>query len=234
MEHLSSWQRFSILGSGNPDFGASLVIVIVIAALATVCGINPAQAQTGKLGNYGGTINISGTLTDPQVSYRASIKLSLPVTQRNASSISAEFLSGEAPNATALISQWDITHREKSAGADGKFASWTCTLANPVEIPMTPTGVLNVDLKAKKHSLSVTLLSTKEVALNCSHSTSGAYKKKQGMAFSVGTGTPGMQYLTQLPFSDSAHLSARYTLKPSSPAEAFGPIVQEWDLRLAP
>ncbi|MDP2371954.1 hypothetical protein [Rhodoferax sp.] len=210
------------------------VVAVAVAVLGATGGVSQAHAQAGKLGSYSGTINASGTLNSPQVSYRATIKLTLPVTQRNASSISAEFLAGEAPNATALISQWDITHREKSAGADGKFASWTCTLANAVEVPMTPTGVLNVDLKAKKHALSVTLLSTKEIALNCKHSTSGAYKKNQGIALSVGTGTPGMQYLTQLPFSDPAHLSARYTLKPSSPTEEFGPIVQDWDLRLAP
>ncbi len=43
---------------------------------------------------------------------------------------------------------------------------------------MTPTGVLNVDLEQKTHMLSLTLMGSVEVELDCVHSTSGAYRKK--------------------------------------------------------
>lgn len=99
---------------------------------------------------------------------------------------------------------------------------------------MMPTGVLNVDLKAKKHALSVTLLSTRDVAFNCKHSRSGPYKKKEGIALTLGTGAPGMQHETQLPFTDVASLSAKYTLMPNAQTKGqYGPIVQSWDLKLA-
>jgi hypothetical protein len=190
------------------------------------------QAQAGKFGSYSGTINVSGTEVDPKVTYRASAKVSLPISERKDSSMSAEFLAGEAPNASVLISQWDMSYKEKSADSDGKFSSWTCALAEPVTIPMSATGVLDVDLKAKKHALSLTLLATKEVAFNCVHSRSGPYKKKQGIALYIGTGAPGAHYETQLPFTDPARLSATYTLMPTAATKQHGPIVQEWDLRL--
>lgn len=175
-----------------------------------------------------------GTEIEPQVRYRASVKISLPVTQHDESSATAEFLSGEAPSATVLISQWDESFKGKFEDSDGKFRSWTCSLAAPIEVPMMPTGVLNVDLKGKKHALSITLLSTKDVAFNCMHSRSGAYKKKQGVSLYIGTGTPGMQYETQLPFSDAARLNASYTLMPTADTKGqLGPIIQERDLRLA-
>jgi hypothetical protein len=214
--------------------GAFLVQVITAAAVAIACGSGPVLAQAGKLGSYTGTITVSGTEIDPKVSYRASVKVSLPVSERDASSVTAEFLAGEAPDATVLVSQWDESYTEKSADSDGKFSSWSCSLAAPVEIPMTVTGVLNVDLKAKKHSLSISLLSTKELAFNCKNSRSGAYKKKQGASLYIGTGAPGVQYETQLPFDDATHLHASYTLMPTPATKEHGPIVQEWDLHLTP
>lgn len=207
---------------------------MAMAVLACACHADIALAQPGKFGTYAGTINVSGTEIGPQVSYRASVKISLPLTDRDSTSTSAEFLSGEAPNASVLISQWDESFTEKSAGSDGKFSSWTCKLAAPIEIPMTPTGVLNVDLKAKKHTLSLTLLSTRDVAFNCVHSQSGAYKKNRGIALYIGTGAPGMQFTNPQPFTDAARLTANYTLMPTAETKSkYGPIVQEWDLRLS-
>lgn len=207
------------------------VALVLVAAAASPALV---QAQSGKLGAYAGTINVSGTEIGPQVIYRATVKLSLPVTERNSRSITADFLTEDAPNASVLISQWDSSFKEKSADSDGKFSSWTCALAAPVEIPMKPTGILTVDLDKKKHELSLTLLSTQEVAFNCVHSRSGAYKKKQAVSLYIGTGAPGMQSMTQLPFSDAARLSAKYTLMPTTETKGkYGPIVQEWDLRLA-
>ena len=208
------------------------VIGTAVITCVSLCGFGLAEAQSGDLGAYQGIIKVSGTEIDPEVNYSASIKISLPVTQRDDSSISAEFFSGEAPDATVSITQWDEAHTEKSAGSDGKFASYKCKLAAPKEIPMTPTGILNVDLEQKTHMLSLTLLGTVEIELNCEHSTSGAYRKEKGVMLYVGTGAPGNQYAHPLPFTDAAHLTANYTLVLGSDDENSGPIVQEWDLRL--
>ena len=65
------------------------------------------------------------------------------------------------------------------------------------------------------------------------NSRSGAYKKKEGIALYIGTGGPGVQ--TMLPFSDAARLTENYTLMPTADTKGkYGPIVQEWDLRLSP
>ena len=208
------------------------VIGAAIVACACICIVGLAHAQSSDLGAYVGTIKVSGTEIDPQVSYSASIKVNLPVTQRDDESITAEFYSGEAPDATAVISEWTEAHTEKSAGSDGKFASYTCKLAVPKEIPMTPTGVLNVDLEQNVHMLSLTLLGTADIELKCVHSTSGAYTDNRGVAIYIGTGAPGMQYEHPLPIADAAHLAASYTLVPGAAEENLGPIVQQWDLQL--
>ena len=207
-------------------------ICLIVVACASVFSFDATYAQSSDLGSYQGTIKVSGTEVDPQVSYSASVEISLPVTDRDDDSITAEFLSGEAPNATVLISQWDESHTEKSAGSDVKFASYKCKLAAQQEIPMTPTGVLYADLEDKTHTLSLTLLGTVDVELDCVHSTSGAYKEKKGIMLYTGTGSPGMQDEHPLPFSDAAHLTAKYTLVPGAAEGNLGPIVQEWDLRL--
>ncbi len=218
----------------SPDKARQAYVIAMTVVLCVFSSVL-VQAQSNNLGVYSGTIKVSGTEIDPQVSYRASVKVSLPVSQRDSTSVTAEFLAGEAPPATVLISQWDVSFTEKSAESDGKFSSWTCALAAPTEIPMMPTGVLNVDLQAKKHALSLTLLSTKEVAFNCMHSRSGAYKKKEGIALYIGTGAPGMHYETQLPFADAARLAANYTLISTNETKGqYGPIMQEWDLQLTP
>ena len=216
----------------KPNRASLALWVILCSALG---GVSPASvlAQSGKLGAYSGTISVSGTEVSPQVTYRATVKVSLPVTEQKNNSVTSDFLSGEAPDASVLISQWDSSYKEKSAGSDGKFSSWSCTLAAAVEIPMKPTGILNVDLKRKTHELSLTLLSTQEVAFNCVHSRSGAYKKKEGIALYVGTGGPGEQGLAPQPFADAARLASKYTLQPTAATKGqYGPIVQEWDLRL--
>jgi len=221
-------QQFNTITSPDKVF---LACVIAITVVGFACSSGFAQAQSSKFGAYSGTIKVSGTEINPQVTYRATVKVNLPVTQRDSTSATAEFLAGEAPEATVLISQWDVSFTEKSADSDGKFSSWTCSLAAPTEIPMTPTGVLNVDLEAKSYALSLTLLSTKDVSFNCLNSRSGAYKKKEGVALYIGTGGPGVQ--TMLPFSDAARLAENYTLMPTADTKGqYGPIMQEWDLRL--
>ena len=213
--------------------GAVLARWVVLAFTMGAASPAPVLAQTGKLGAYSGTITVSGTEVSPQVTYRATVKVTLPVTERDARSITADFLTEDAPHASVLLSQWDSSFKEKSADSDGKFSSWTCSLAAPVEIPMKPTGILNVDLEKKNPELSLTLLSTQEVAFNCVHSRSGPYKKKQGVALYIGTGAPGAQGATPLPLSDPSRLTAKYTLMPSAQTKGrYGPIVQEWDFRL--
>ena len=223
-------QQFNMIKSLDKAFR---VYVIAITAVACAFSSGFVQAQSSKFGVYSGTINVSGTTIDPRTSYRASGKISLPVTHHDSSSARADFLGGEAPDATVLFSQWDESFKERSAESDGKFSSWTCSLAAPVELLMTVTGVLDVDLEAKTHALSLILGSRKEVAFNCMHSRSGAYKKKMGVGLYIGTGAPGEHSEKQLPFSDAAHLTANYTLMPNTDTKgALGPIIQEWDLRL--
>ncbi|MEQ1516559.1 MAG: hypothetical protein ABL931_08740 [Usitatibacteraceae bacterium] len=226
MQELLSGRYSSRIG---PRVGS--VFASALMTFSMLCAPGFAHAQAGKLGAYTGTINATGKDTAPQVSYKVSAKVTLPVTERKANSVTSEFLAGEAPNAKVLISQWDEFHKNSSPDSDGKISGWTCALAAPVDIPMTATGVLDVDLKAKKHTLSITLLSTSEIAFNCVHSRSGPYKAKHGIALTMGTGAPGMQSQTPLPFTDPAVLSARHTLVPPPGTAGHGPVVQDWDLR---
>ena len=208
-------------------------IIIAVAFCVGSFGLRTVHAQAGETGADVGTIQVSGSAIGPKVSYRGSAKVSLPVSSRKADSITAEFLAGEAPAATAMISQWDISDTEKYADSGGQFVSYSCALAAPVEIPMSATGVLDVDLKAKTHALSLTLVSTKDVDFNCKNSRSGAYKKKQGISIYVGTGAPGAHFEKQLPFTDPVRLTAKVTLMPTNEAKGkYGPIVQEWNLQL--
>ncbi len=206
-----------------------LVRSVAIVVCAGISGMAMAQPN---LGSYTGTFEVSGTQFGPAVTYRASGKLSLPVSQRSGSAITAEFLSGEAPNASVLISQWDISHTEKTKDSAGQYNSYTCSLAGPTEIPMSVTGVLDVNAKEKKHALSISLLSITELAFNCKHSRSGPYKTKKGVALTLGTGAPGKQFETQLPMVDALHLTAKFTLMPATEIKMeYGPIHQVWDLK---
>jgi hypothetical protein len=219
------------------DFARKALDVHILAALSLLCVAFTADVygQSNKLGAYRGVINVSESLSRPNVrlSTKATIKMTLPVSERDNASISSEFLSGEAPAASVLVSQWDTFHKETSADSGGQFNTTTCSLAAPMEVPMTPTGVLNVDLRAKKYTLSIVLLSTKDLAFNCVHSRSGPFKKKMGIALTLGTGAPGMQGSSPLPFGDPASLIAKFTLIPPPANQGeHGPIVQEWDLRL--
>ena len=63
--------------------------------------------------------------------------------------------------------------------------------------------------------------------------THWAVQAKKGIILYAGTGIPGMQFKHPMPFTDAAHLTATYTLVTDSNQTNAGPIVQEWDLRLA-
>lgn len=209
--------------------------ILSAAAIAiTVALASPgACAQSKKLGAYVGTIEVSHSL--PTLTYAGTIKVTMPVSERDSSSVTAEFLAGEAPDAMVRITRWDTFRRETSADSGGQFNTTACSLAQPVEVPMSATGVLNVDLKKKTHAFSLALVSKRQLDFNCTHSRSGAHKKKMGVTLMTGTGAPGMHYETRLPFSDAARLAAKHTLTPPGANKADqGPIVQAWDLKLAP
>lgn len=204
--------------------------VVAFVALAAVLAPGLAVAQ-GKLGAYAGTIEVSHAI--PNLTYTARVQVSMPVTHRSASQLDAEFLAGEGPPAKVAITRWDTFKREKSADSGGQFNTLACSLAGPVEIPMTATGVLNLDLRKKTHVYSLVLISLKNIPLNCKHSRSGAHKRSEGIALMLGTGVPGSHFQNPLPFTDLSRLAAKYTLVPpgASPEEQ-GPIVQAWDLKL--
>jgi hypothetical protein len=206
---------------------------VAAAALALAALTSGAVLAQGKnLGSYSGTIEVSTSSTE--LTYRAVAKVRMPVSVRRDTRIEAEFLAGEAPDASVMVSQWETFHRETSADSGGQFNTLKCTLAAPAEIPMSSTGVLNVDLKKKTHAMSVILLSRQNLTFNCVHSRSGAHKRKLGIALTLGTGEPGMHFEKQLPFSDPAHLAAKHTLVPPAGTGMSGPISQAWELKLAP
>ena len=194
----------------------------------------PSAHTQGRLGAYTGTFEVSGSERNPQVTYKATVKVNLPVTRRTADAIEAEFLAGEA-TATVKVTQYEYFFKEKSADSSGHFQETKCSLAAPMEVPAMATGVLNVDLRKKKYDMSLTITPHKEVALNCT-STRGTpkYKKNQGIGMALGTGAPGMQAETPLPLSDPARLAAKFTMDASRQSGgAVGPVVQEWDLKLS-
>lgn len=73
--------------------------LMAVTRVAYGCSPTLLLAQTGKLGSYTGTINVSGTEVSPQVTFRAAVKVILPVSERDGSSVTADFLTDDAPNA---------------------------------------------------------------------------------------------------------------------------------------
>ncbi len=206
---------------------------IAVVTLA-VCLALPAHAQKGKPGAYVGTFEVSGSERDPKVSYKATVKVNLPVTRRTPDAIEADFLAGDA-QATVKVTQYEYFSREKSADSSGHFTETRCSLAGATEVPAMAMGVLNVDLRKKQYDMSVVITPLKEVAVNCT-STRGTpkYKKNQGIGMALGTGAPGMQSETPQPLSDPARLAAKHTMDASTQSGgAVGPVVQEWDLKLS-
>lgn len=52
---------------------------IALAVVASAASPGLVLAQTGKLGSYTGTINVSGMEVSPLVTFRATVKVSLPL-----------------------------------------------------------------------------------------------------------------------------------------------------------
>jgi hypothetical protein len=205
-------------------------LLVGFAVLLAVAA--PAAQAQKKLGAYVGTFDVSGSERDPVVTYKATVKVNLPVSERKAEAINVD-LAGDGPPASIKVTQWDYFHREKSADSSGTFVETRCRLAAPVELPATVTGVANVDLRKKSYSMSLVLMSTKEMALSCSSTRQKSFRKSEGIALALGTGAPGMQADKPLPLSDPARLAAKFTMDASTQSQgALGPVVQEWDLKL--
>ena len=134
-----------------------------------------------------------------------------------------------------MSTPWDTLHRDTSADSGGQFNTLACSLPGPVDIPMSATGVLNVDLKKKTHAFSLALVPTQQLTFNCTHSRSGPGKRKMGITLTMGTAAPGMHYQAQLPFTDPARLAAKHSfVPPGANKDLQGPIVQAWDFKASP
>ncbi len=208
------------------------VLALAFAACAGLSG----AAQGGKLGVYSGTVVVSGTeLGQENVTFGASVKISLPLTSANKNSAMAELDDVDKPSAMATITRWDLVGRNASADSDGKVTTWTCSLVAPTEVPMSGSGTLNLDYRAKTHSMFIALVARKTIPLKCVNSRSGPYKKDQLVSLFFGTNEPDVQPWKELPFKDAALLSASYKLVPASQMKGrYGPLDQKWELRLTP
>jgi hypothetical protein len=216
---------------GRHGVGLALAAALLLAGFA-----GAAQAQAGKRGTYAGTVAVSGTETEKHgtVNYRATIKVSLPLTEGDERSARAEVDDVDKPSAMATITQWDVAKRNASPDSDGKITSWKCSLAKPTEVPMNGSGALNVDYRKKTHSMFVALVSTKQIPLDCVNSRSGPYKTQVAVGLFFGTNEPDVLPWKELPFADAARLAAKHVLVPVSNMKGRNaPQEQEWDLRLS-
>ncbi|MBL0141644.1 MAG: hypothetical protein IPP91_06145 [Betaproteobacteria bacterium] len=223
----NDWQRRAL---------HALAPTFLALACAGIAG--SAQAQDGKLGAYTGTVTISGTELSAagnpgKVDFRATVKITLPLTSRSDTSAMAELSDIDKPSASAEITQWDLAGRNASADSDGKITSWTCALAAPTTIPMNGQGTLNVDYRKKTHSMFIALVSLKPIPLRCVNSRSGAYRQTRTVSLFFGTSEPDVLPWKELPFADPARLSAKYRLVPVSQMKGrYAPVEMAWDLQL--
>lgn len=131
-----------------------LGLAVVTMASAGLTGA--AQADSSKLGVYSGTVIVSGTeIGQENVTYRASVKISMPLTDRSDSSAVAELGDIDKPSTMATVRQWDLAGKSASPDSDGKITTWTCSIATLTEIPMNAQGTLNVNYSAKTHSMYI-------------------------------------------------------------------------------
>ncbi len=215
--------------------GASQAWTLAIAAMTCVGFQSTAQAQGSKHGAYTGTVTVSGTEMGKYTngSFRANIKITLPLTSASTSSAMAEISDIDKPSAMASILQWDTAGKDSSPDSGGKINTWTCSLAAPTDVPMNVQGTLNLNYRAKTHSMYFALVSMKEVPFNCRHSRSGPYRKTGAVSLFFGTSEPDVLPWKELPYADAARLKATYKLLPVSAMKGqYGPLDQEWDLQL--
>lgn len=222
-----------------------LLRLVIPAGLLLLFVVTAASAQE-KLGSYVGTAAISGTTPAPgkpareRVAYRATLKLTLPVTRRDRRPeqvVMEQF--GEPPLATAsaLISQWDVTGKDEYRGEGGVLVStsWTCTLAAPTEVPLSVHGVFLVNVSERTQEAFMTLMSIpdKTIPLTCNHSRTGPYKEDKSLSLFFGTSEGSLAPYKTQPAPDPSRLTAKFTYEPVAEMKGQeGPIALEWDLKL--
>jgi hypothetical protein len=106
---------------------ASLLTRWITVALATgALSTALVLAQSGKLGSYTGTLQVSGTEVNPQTTFRATVKVSLPVTERDSSSFTADFITDGA----RLTGKYTLRPTAESTGKYGPIAQeWDLRLS---------------------------------------------------------------------------------------------------------
>lgn len=189
----------------------------------------PLAGQESALGAYQGTIEFEGTRTNPEVRYKARLTLTMPISEADGGRVSAEFLAGEAPEGRLELIEWEESDTQTSADSDANFTGYRCSLPGAVMLPVTVSGVVNVDPGEGGHSFSITALTTQQAELSCTNSRSGPYTLRKGFALTTGTGVPGQQWEKWIPNADATRLQGEFTLDPSGYTRgAEGPIVQRW------
>ncbi len=208
--------------------------------LAVACAVGLASwaptlhAQAGKHGAYVGTAKITYSEGEPpnHVLYRGEVKITIPLVSASARSARGELDDVAKPSATAQITHLEKSQRATAHDSAGRINTTTCKLAAPAEVPMMVQGGLDVDYRKKTYGMYFALLSVKEVALDCAHSTSGPFKKKEGVILSLGTHEAGLDH-PGLPFTDPARLVAKHSMV-AGPGmkDKRAKVEQEWDLQL--
>lgn len=208
--------------------------LVIASFLVCAAFAPPLHAQKKNPGTYVGTATVafSELAKDSRADYRGVVKITIPLTSASSTSAMAELSDVDKPSATAQITHLESWWKGTVPESDGKTSSWTCKLAAPVELPMNAQGTLNVNHKRKTHSLFIALVSLRDVQLDCVHSRSGPFKKKQGVSLFIGTNEPGDEW-KELPFADASRLAAKFRLMPGMQMkDRYSPVDQEWDFRL--
>jgi hypothetical protein len=203
--------------------------LLALGVLAQALPSSVALAQKPNLGSYVGTATILSTETSGKnrSQTRATVKVTIPVTNAGGSGTSAEVDDVDKPSATASITELTSTREETSRGADGKFATESCKLSKPVDLPMNVQGSLSLDHRKKTYTVFIAMVGLKQFPVDCVHSQSGAHKKQVGAAFALGTHDPS-QAPVSLPYTDPARLVAKHKLVVGGTTT----IEQEWVFQL--
>jgi len=206
------------------------ILLIALGVLAQ--GLLPADAiaQGPNLGSYVGTATILSTEASgkSRSQTRATVKVTIPVAKADTGGTIAEVDDIDKPSARASITELATTREETSRGADGKFATESCKLSKPVDIPMNAQGSLSLDHRKKTYTVFIAMVGLKSFPLDCVHSQSGAHKKQTSASFALGTHDPS-QAPVNLPYTDPARLVAKHKLVAAGGATT---IEQEWVFQL--
>jgi hypothetical protein len=202
---------------------------------ALVAGAMPALAQKAALGTYDGVVQIDGVELEGlrRMTYKAEVRISMPLTGGDRRRLEAEINDVGTPSARARFSEFTVESREAAPDSDGRITSWSCKLAEAVEVPMNAQGTLEVDLAAKRYAMYVALAGLSSVPLQCVHSRSGPYRTTRGVALFFGTSGRETIPPAPLPLADAARISARHAL-PTGPAAGGSSYAaeQRWELTL--